>query len=361
MSARLKLTLSYAVLVVIAGVILLGVVAVFLLRYVPENITTDGPFAPGRSDLVRAFTPPAIASLAFLVGFGLVGGWLLAGRTLAPLERLGEAARLAADGSLSHRIRLRGANDEFREVADQFDVMLERIETHVAEQQRFAANASHELRTPLAISRTLLEVARQDPDRDADVLIAQLSDVNRRAVDLIEALLLLSRSDQRGQRDDDVDLSLLVEDVAEQLLPAAERRRLALDVSGEPAWTRGSPELLRHLVVNLVQNAIVHNTGGGAVWVRTTPSGDSSTLVVENTGALLSAERIPTLIEPFHRGSERVRSGADDHAGVGLGLAIVATIVRAHGGSLALTPRPGGGLVATATLPTGARRGSRNG
>lgn len=358
MSARVKLALSYALLVVIAGSVLIGVVGVFLLRYIPENITTDGAFAPGRTDLVRAFAPPAAASLAFLLGFGLVGGWLLAGRMLAPLTRIGEAARLAAEGSLSHRIRLRGANDEFRAVADQFDVMLERIERQVAEQQRFAANASHELRTPLAISRSLLEVARHDPDRDTDALLGRLTEVNARSISLIEALLLLSRSDRRGQRDDEVDLSLLAEDVTEELLPSAERRGLELAVTGEPAWTLGSADLLRHLVVNLVQNAIVHNVPGGTVSVRTTPRGTASALVVENTGAEIAPAQIPTLAEPFQRGAERQRSADGDHGGVGLGLAIVSSIVTAHGGQLELAPRPGGGLVATVTLPSAPRPGS---
>lgn len=350
MSARLKLTLSYAGLVLVAGVLLLAVVWVFLLRYVPEDISPGGPFIPDRTDLARAFTPPALAVLAGLLVVGLVGGWLLAGRMLAPLRRLGEAARRAAEGSLAHRIRLQGSRDEFREVADQFDTMLERLEAHVAEQQRFAANASHELRTPLAISQTLLEVASRDPHRDVDELIRRLSAVNARAVSLIEALLMLSRSDRRPAGDAEVDLSLVAEEVAEELLPAAERRGLELSVAGEASWTLGSPELLRHLVVNLVQNAIVHNAPRGVVRVSTHAADGTSTLVVENTGAVMPPERLATLTEPFQRGDGRVRVSSEDHAGAGLGLAIVARIVAAHDGALTLESRPGGGLVATVRL-----------
>ena len=347
MSARAKLALSYAALVVVAGVLLLGVVWVFLLRYVPERITTSGPFVPARADLARAFLPPALVVLAALVVFGLVGGWLLAGRMLAPLHRIRDAARRAASGSLGHRIRLEGPRDEFRELADQFDAMLEQLQAHVEEQRRFAANASHELRTPLAISQALLDVARRDPDRDADELIARLGTVNARAVGLIEALLLLARSDRRDD-DEEVDLSLLVEDVTEDLLPAAERRGITLEAAGDAAWTLGSPELLRHLVTNLVQNAIVHNLAeSGTVTVRTTAVDGASILVVENTGLPLDRERLATLTEPFQRGAGRVRTGAEDHAGVGLGLAIVSSIVAAHRGILDLEPRPGGGLVAT--------------
>src|SRR4051812_1901955 len=167
----------------VAGVLLLAVVWVFLLRYVPERSVLIGPggFIPTRSDLLRAFAPKAAIALAFLLAFGLLGGWLLAGQMLAPLARIADATRMAATGSLSHRIRLPGRRDEFRELADAFDGMLARLEAHVAEQQRFAANASHELRTPLAITQTLLDVARSDRDRDNDELVDRLHLVNARA------------------------------------------------------------------------------------------------------------------------------------------------------------------------------------
>ncbi len=221
MSVRLKLTLSYAAFLMLAGALLLAAVWVFLLRYVPDVIDTPGMFVPSRSDLVRAFAPKAAAALLFLLMFGLVGGWILAGAMLAPLTRITHATRLAANGSLSHRIQLEGHNDEFRELADAFDVMLARLEAHVAEQQRFAANASHELRTPLAITQTLLDVARTDPNPNTGELVERLYYVNARAIELTEALLLLSRADQRSFTRETVDLSLIAEEAAETLLPLA--------------------------------------------------------------------------------------------------------------------------------------------
>src|SRR5215208_6008628 len=143
LSVRLKLTLSYAGFLMLAGVLLLAVVWVFLLRYVPDREITALGFVPNRSDLLDAFAPRAAAVMAFLLVFGLVGGWILAGRMLAPLSRITEATRRASNGSLSHRIEMEGRSDEFRELADAFDAMLARLEAHVAEQQRFAANASH--------------------------------------------------------------------------------------------------------------------------------------------------------------------------------------------------------------------------
>ncbi len=195
--------------------------------------------------------------------FGLVGGWILAGRMLAPLTRITAATRTAAKGSLSHRIELEGRNDEFRELADAFDAMLARLEAHVAEQQRFAANASHELRTPLAITQTLLDVARSDPKRDNGELVDRLRFVNTRAIDLTEALLLLSRADQRSFAREHVDLSLIAEEATETLLPFAEERGVTIETSGDAAPTTGSPALLLQMATNLVHNAIVHNLAGG--------------------------------------------------------------------------------------------------
>ena len=301
------------------------------------------------ADLLRDFAPIAAIVMTFLLVFGLVGGWLLAGRMLAPLTRITDATRMAATGSLSHRISLEGRQDEFRELADSFDAMLARLEAHISEQQRFAANASHELRTPLAITQTLLDVARSDPNRDTGELVDRLHAVNTRAIDLTEALLLLSRADQRSFSREHVDLSLIAEEANETLLPLAEKRGLTVETSGDTTPTIGSRALLLQLTTNLVQNAIVHNLPEhGTVWVTTRVHSESAVLTVENTGAVLAPQLVTTLAEPFRRGSERIRA---DHAGAGLGLAIVKSITRAHGGTLTLTPRAAGGLRVTVQLP----------
>lgn len=353
LSVRLKLTLSYAGFLMVAGVLLLAVVWVFLLRYVPDVIYTsgDGPgmFIPNRSDLQDAFLPKAAGALGFLLVFGLLGGWLLAGSMLAPLTRITHATRLAAEGSLSHRIQLEGRNDEFRELADAFDTMLARLEAQIVEQQRFAANASHELRTPLAITQTLLDVARNDPDRDTGALVDRLRFINTRAIDLTEALLLLSRADQRSFSPEQVDLSLMAEEATETLLPLAEERGLTIETSGDVAPVIGSHALLQQMTTNLVHNAIVHNlTGQGTVWVTTSRHPKTVVLTVENTGEQLTPQLVATLVEPFQRGTGRIRDG---HAGVGIGLAIVKSIVRAHDGTLTLSPRAAGGLCVTVQLP----------
>jgi two-component system sensor histidine kinase VanS len=349
LSVRLKLTLSYAAFLMLAGAVLLAVMYLALSRGVHPGVLF---LVRSHSDLLRDFAPIAASVMAFLLVIGLVGGWFLAGRMLAPLTRITDATRRAASGSLSHRIALEGRADEFRELADAFDAMLARLEAHLAEQQRFAANASHELRTPLAITQSLLDVARNDPDRDARELIARLYAVNARAIDLSEALLLLSRADQRSFARDQVDLSLVAEEATETLLPLAERRRLTIETSGDLTPTIGSHALLLQMTTNLVHNAIVHNLPqNGVVWVTTSLHPRAVSLTVENTGEQVEPQLASTLAEPFQRGTERIRT---DQAGVGLGLAIVKSIAQAHEGTLTLIPREAGGLRVTVQLP-GAR------
>jgi two-component system sensor histidine kinase VanS len=281
--------------------------------------------------------------------FGLLGGWILAGRMLAPLTRITDATRMAANGSLSHRIRLPGRSDEFRELADAFDTMLAQVEAHIAEQQRFTTNASHELRTPLAITQTLLDVARSDPNRDGGELDERLRAVNARAIDLTEAMLLLSRAGQRSFTREHVDLSLIAEEAAETLLPLAEKHGVTIEAFGDITPAVGSHALLLQMTLNLLHNAIVHNLPEhGTARASTAMRPGSVMLTVENTGAKLTPQLVSTLTEPFQRGTERIRG---DHGGVGLGLAIVKSITQAHDGTLTLAPRAAGGLCVTVQLP----------
>jgi two-component system sensor histidine kinase VanS len=346
LSVRLKLTLSYAGFLMLAGAVLLAAGYFSLSRGVHPGVIF---LVRSHADLLRNFAPIAAIVMAFLLVFGLVGGWILAGRMIAPLARITDATRVVATGSLSHRIALEGRNDEFRELADAFDTMLARLESQVAEQQRFAANASHELRTPLAITQTLLDVARNDQSRGNDELVDRLHFVNTRAIDLTEALLLLSRADQRSFAREQVDLSLIAEEATETLLPLAEKRGATIETSGDMTPTIGSPALLLQMTTNIVHNAIVHNLPEhGTVWVTTSVHPKSVVLTVENTGEQLTPQLVATLAEPFQRGSKRIRT---DHAGVGLGLPIVKSITQAHDGTLTLTPRAAGGLCVMVELP----------
>lgn len=353
-SVRLKLALSYAGFLMLAGTLLLLAVWLFLLRGSPNDL-----FVPGPSDFLRAldprnfgprvFLPAALMVLGFLLIFGLVGGWILAGRMLAPLARIASATRTTTTGSLGHRIELEGRRDEFRDLADAFDAMLARLDGQVAEQQRFAANAAHELRTPLAITQTVLEVAAAEPDRNPAELISRLRVVNTRAIQLTEDLLILSTADRRPDGDELVDLSLIVDEATETLLPLAEKRCVDIECDGHDASTIGSAGLLRLLVTNLLHNAIVHNLPDhGHVRITTSRGSGCAVLTVQNTGKQVPPELVSTLTEPFRRGNDRVH---DDHGGAGLGLAIVQRITQAHSGTLIINASPHGGLYVLVELP----------
>jgi len=351
LSVRMKLTLSYTGFLILAGVLLLAAEWAFVSHANHAGFILVPKY---QFTVLREIAPTAAIILSFLLVFGLVGGWLLAGRMLAPLGRVNDAVRMATIGSLSHRIELPGRNDEFRELADSFDIMLARLETNMAEQQRFAANASHELRTPLAITQTLLDVARSDPNHESVELFERLRVVNTRAINLIEALLLLSRANQESFTPEAVDLSLIAEEASETLLPLAEKCGHIIETSGEAARIMGSPTLLLQLATNLVHNAIVHNLPArGTVWVTTSNHSSVAVLTVENTGENLTPQMVSTFVEPFERGNRRIRA---DDAGVGLGLAIVNSITQAHGGTLALAPRAAGGLRVTLHLPIASPR-----
>jgi two-component system sensor histidine kinase VanS len=349
LSVRLKLALGYAGFLMLAGALLIAAVWLFLLRELPDTASRPGGLAAVRFIVLHDYAPATAGVLAFLLVFGLLGGWIFAGRMLAPLAQITDATRMAANVLLSHRIRLPGRGDEFRELADAFDAMLARLEAHVAEQQRFAANASHDLRTPLAITQALLDVARHDVNRDSGELVERLRAVNARAIDLTEALLLLSRVGQRSFTRERVDLSLIAEEATETLLPLAEKLGVTIATSGDITPTVGSHALFLQLTTNLLHNAIVHNLPEhGTVQVETAVRLESVMLTVENTGEKLTPQLVSTLTEPFKRGAERPRG---DHAGVGLGLAIVKSITQAHDGTLTLAPRATGGLCVTVRLP----------
>jgi two-component system sensor histidine kinase VanS len=368
-TVRLRLTLLYGGLFLVSGLALLA--ATYLIfrsstgvdLIVPTG-TAHRSVDPGALNDVRRMFAGAVErdthglhqgliqsgiALAIMTVVSIALGWLVAGRVLRPLRAMTATTRQISERNLNERLALSGPRDELKDLADTVDELLARLEAHVSEQQRFAANASHELRTPLAITQTLLDVARNDPNHGNDDLVERLHAVNARAIDLTEALLLLSRADQRSFVREPVDLSLIAEAATETLLPLAEKRGVSIETSGDMTPTSGSHALLLQMTTNLVHNAIVHNLPEhGTAWVTTSVHPETVALTVENTGEQLTPELVSTLAEPFQRGTQRIRA---DHAGVGLGLAIVNSIAEAHDGALTLTPRAAGGLCVTVRLP----------
>ncbi|MGV9321736.1 sensor histidine kinase [Streptomyces sp. NPDC003660] len=303
-------------------------------------------------------------SLLALLGLAVIAfafGYAMAGRVLSPLGRITRTARQVAGSDLSRRIELDGPDDELKELADTFDDMLERLQRAFTAQQRFVGNASHELRTPLAINRTLLEVHLSDPNAPVELqqLGKTLLATNERSEQLVEGLLLLARSDNQIVERGPVDLAEVAGQAIDQVRGEAEARSVEIRSELEPAVVRGNGVLLERIALNLVQNAVRYNVApdeardgeaaeSGWVDVSTAVQHGRAVLTVSNTGPVVPAYEIDNLFEPFRR-LRTERTGSDK--GVGLGLSIVRSVARAHGGHISAVPREGGGLVMRVTLP----------
>ncbi|GGP41263.1 sensor histidine kinase [Streptomyces abikoensis] len=293
-------------------------------------------------------------SLLALLGLAVIAfafGYAMAGRVLSPLGKITRTARRVAGTDLSRRIELGGPDDELKELSDTFDEMLDRLERAFTAQQRFVANASHELRTPLAINRTLLEVSLSDPGASPELqqLGKTLLATNERSEQLVEGLLLLARSDNEIVDRKPVDLAEVASQALDQARGEAQTKGVELRGTRQPAVVQGNGVLLERIALNLVQNAVRYNIPDGWVEVTTQALPGQAVLIVENTGPVVPAYEVDNIFEPFRR-LRTERTGSDK--GVGLGLSIVRSVARAHGGRITAEPREGGGLVMRVVLPT---------
>ncbi|SKC68624.1 sensor histidine kinase [Plantibacter cousiniae (nom. nud.)] len=360
MTARVKLTATYAAFTVVTGLIALIVINVIIWRF------PSYPLAPAAdSRQISAITRGEIRdslinySMLALIAMAVIGtgvGWIVAGRVLRPLRDLNAAVRAAAEGSLDHRIAMTGRRDEFRELADRFDDMLARLEQSFLTQKRFAANASHELRTPLATMKMLIEVAQADPEgRDVDRALRRLHETNERGIAIVEALLQLNQLDRRPLEPSPVDLAAVARDASQLISPEAADAGVTISSTLRSASVRGNRVLLQQLLTNLLSNAVRHNSGPDgwvSVWVGPDPQAPGrAVVVVSNSGPLLDEAEVARFVEPFDRRDARMARAAGRDRGNGLGLTLGARIVELHGGSLRLAPLPAGGLEVTVLLP----------
>ncbi|MFE9294725.1 sensor histidine kinase [Streptomyces niveus] len=380
---RIRLTLLYGGMFLIAGILLLSIIYLLAAQAINEgselalkvtgvNVQLTSPTCPGLNEAVnndqlnsslkacmaaqrqQALDDLLTRSLFALTGLSIIAfafGYAMAGRVLSPLGRITRTARRVVGSDLSRRIELDGPDDELKELADTFDEMLERLERAFTAQQRFVANASHELRTPLAINRTLLEVQLSDPAAPVELqqLGRTLLATNERSEQLVEGLLLLARSDNQLVERKPVDLAEVATRAVDQTHGEAEAKGVELRGECVPAVVQGNGVLLERIALNLVQNAVRYNVKeGGWVEVTTAVEHGEAVLLVSNTGPVVPAYEIDNIFEPFRR-LRTERTGSDK--GVGLGLSIARSVARAHGGRIIAEPREGGGLVMRVTLP----------
>ncbi|AOS61380.1 sensor histidine kinase [Actinoalloteichus hymeniacidonis] len=337
----------------------------------PQRVTepieeTSGPTSPAetmdavnltiydRDDVLNTLLAVSIGTLLVLGIAGAWVSWVVAGRVLRPLQQINAAAQRAGAGSLDHRVGLRGPDDEFKDLSDTFDSMLERLDRSFRAQQRFAADASHELRTPLATSKAMLDVAAGGiDDHDVPGLIARLQFTNRRSIETVESLLDLAEIGGNPLATAQVDFDDVLHKALADAGGEAAESGVTVISRIEKSSAAGDAVLLRQLAVNLLYNAVRHNKANGSITVESGPAGGGSAgawLRVSNTGAVIAPETLTMLTEPFFRGAGRSadRSGRRGH---GLGLALITAIVEAHRGSLELTANSGGGLTAMVRIP----------
>lgn len=298
-----------------------------------------------RSTTLTDLLTYSLLSLAGVTLLAAVAGWIVAGRILRPVHRLTAAARAASEQDLTQRIALQGPRDELRELADTFDLMLERLDRAFTSQRQFIANTSHELRTPLTVMRTAMDVVLAKPEATRDELLSMAADV-RQAVDhaerLIEVLLVLARNDQPRALTDPLDLAA----VAEDALEGRTANGITTLTTLNQAPVTGDRVLLERLVANLLDNAERYNIADGTIEISTTAHDATSVLRVANTGGVVPADMVERLFLPFTRLGDRIR-----HDGFGLGLTLVASIAAVHGGTVDAIAVPTGGLDISVRLP----------
>ena len=376
-TARTRLTVVYAGMFLVTGIILLAIVNVVVrhgssIAVTPANVRSLGsgafqiaPFSgAGPHGLVSAqqsldnsrLLAVSLVVLAFATAVSALFGWIAAGRVLRPLQKMAATAQAISARNLHERLALAGPNDEFKRLGDTLDALLGRLEASFEAQRRFVANASHELRTPLTLERTLLQVTLADPNASVQTFretCEELLATGRDQERLLEALLTLASSERGLDRREALDLARVVAHALAGARAEAEQLDIELDATLDPAVVSGDRALIERLVANLVENALRYNRAGGRVEVRTATDGDRVVLTVSNTGPKIEAWDVERLFEPFQRqGAERmVAAGNGDAGGHGLGLSIARAIAGAHDGEIGAEPRAEGGLVVRVSLP----------
>jgi heavy metal sensor kinase len=294
-----------------------------------------------------------LLGLPIAVAAAGVGGYVLARRALAPIDRMAERARSINAEQLNARLPVDNPDDELGRLATVFNETLTRLESSFDRMRRFTADASHELRTPLTAMRSVGEVGlrgRRDESAYREIIGSMLEEGDRLAL-LVDRLLTLSRADtgQVKLSTDIVDITELAEEIAEQLGVLAEEKRQSIKVRFDivPRWI-GDRVVLRQALLNLVDNAIKYTPDGGRIEIGVTQEAEGTMISVSDTGPGIPAELQSRIFDRFYR-VDKARSS--ENGGTGLGLAIAKWAVEVNGGRLTLDPSRGEGSCFRITLP----------
>lgn len=325
----------------------------------------DGAYVVAVGDSLERLRQARSWLLFSLLGIGpvaiaasLAGGYWLSRRALAPVRRVTQTALAVTATDLHRRVPVSPARDEVGELAEAFNLMIARLESAFEEVRRFTADAAHELRTPLAVIRTGAEVALKSDGTESRcrrALTDQLAEIDR-LTGLADQLLFLSREDSRSgaEESEPVRLDMLLEELCESLQPTAVSRSLDLRwEEAPPCVVSASPDRLRRLFLNLLDNALRYTPPNGSVEVRLERNGGWARVVVADDGTGIAPEHLPRVFDRFYRGdqSRNRRTG-----GSGLGLAICRSIVETLGGRITLQSQLDRGTTAEVWMPAEAGR-----
>jgi len=301
---------------------------------------SEGPVAQNLQQLINIL----LLGLPFAIAVAGIGGYLLARRALAPIDRMSERARSIHAERLNDRLPVDNPDDELGRLALVFNDTLTRLESSFDQMRRFTADASHELRTPLTAIRSVGEVGlrgRRDETAYREIIGSMLEEVDRLAL-LVDRLLMLSRADtgQANLSIDVVDLPQLAEEIADHLSVLAEEKSQSIHVRFDlvPRWI-GDRMVLRQALLNLVDNAIKYSPAGGTIEVRVAQTQDGTTIDVVDSGPGIPPELQSRIFDRFYR-VDKARSR--ENGGTGLGLAIAKWAVEVNGGRLTLEPATAG-------------------
>src|SRR5437773_491918 len=334
----------------------------YALRYVTDAGPQFGAILAGANLRTAELSAEQLLStIALILPLGLVaallmGSWI-ARRALAPVDRIITEVREITDGrSLHRRLAEPMVKDELGRLTETLNQMMTRLERSFAALRRFTADASHELKTPLTVLRAGVERAITMPSLPSEALAAleeTLQEINR-MTELVEALLMLARADEGTAplHRETVDLRAIVEETGEtgELLAAEAGVNMEVATPADPVIVPVDASRIRQLILNLLTNAVKYTPAGGSVRLQLGPSNGRVTLTVADSGVGIAPGDLPHIFDRFWRAdSARTRTG--ERSGTGLGLAICKWIAEAHGGTIAVTSRPGRGTTFVVSLP----------
>lgn len=306
-------------------------------------------------EILREILLAAVPLALLLAG---VSGWFLARKSLSPVVVMSESARRISAENLDEQLPVANQRDELGKLAATFNEMLERLRASFTQQRHFMADASHELRTPLSVIRTAAAVTLEKPQRNESEYREALTMIDRQAIRLariVEDMFTLARADA-GKRElklRDFYLDELVAETSHAAAVLAERKGVVVECNTDKeAPYRGDEDLLRQMMLNLLDNAIKHTPSGGKISLRLSQNDSRHLITIEDSGRGIPAEAQPHVFERFYRAdSARTRSEPANGSGAGLGLSIARWIAEAHNGSLNLVHSDDTGSLFSISLP----------